>query len=128
MGFTCYSTVWATRPRGFSCSSDLCSLYQFRVQNTQGSQMRAAKISSQLFGCLPLVCWDTGFLTQFWMSVYAGLLAICHEFIGNSNFLTLLMGFPIPLFLHRGGLVSSISLFQQGLTQGGKSFSAKPNL
>lgn len=127
MGFTCYWTVWAIMPRGFSCSSDLCSLYQFQVQNTQGSQMRAAKISSQLFGCLPLVCWDTGFLTQFWMSAYAGLLAICHEFTGNSDFLTLLMGFPIPLSLHRDGLVGSVSLFQQGLTQGGKSFSAKPN-
>lgn len=99
-------------PRGFSCSSGLCSLHQFQVQNTQGSQTLAAKISTQFYGCLPLVCWDTGFLTQFWMSAYTGLLAICQAFTGNSNFLTLLMSFPNSPFLHCDGLVGSISLFQ----------------
>lgn len=109
-------------PRGFSCSSDLCSLYQFQVQNTQGSQMRAAKISSQLFGCLPLVCWDTGFLTQFWMSAYAGLLAICHDFTGNSDFLTLLMGLQSPFLCTVMGWLVLSPYFNRVSHREGKAF------
>lgn len=85
---------------GFSFSSELCGLGrstgQFQVQSSQGSKTLAGRMGSQLYVCLPFVCWNLLIYLVSDVSIFS-LLTIFYEFTEKSNFLSLL-SFPTPIF------------------------------